>query len=79
MLFVHAVPGCETRNLQFFLAHGYAASADTVPALAAAACGFLRSPELTQPMIRRLAEDFSYCAAEELCRYLLSQAPGQEH
>ena len=63
MLFINAVPGCETRNLEFFLQHGYADTAPSVSELCECACRLFRQPGLLAERRQRLEEDFSYCAA----------------
>lgn len=71
MVAIDAVPGCETRNLEFFLSHGYVTTADTVEALAERALDLLNHPDKTEGMRRAVERDFSTCAVEEAYQYIM--------
>lgn len=73
MIFIDAVPGCETKNFEFFTSHGYADSGRTVPELCEKVCGYLNSPEKLSAMSARLNKDFSGCAADSICDYILNE------
>ena len=64
MIFIDAVPGCETRNLDFFTSHGFAATAQGAKALANTVCEYLKNPDKISKMRNRLADNFSNNAAE---------------
>ena len=75
LLYVDAVGGCESRNLEFMTRNGYAASADSNQGLAALAAEFLRHPEYGAEMAAR-RQDFCPDAAAALCASALSSATG---
>ncbi len=63
ILFMDAVPGCETRNLAFFLGNGYADTRDTVRELVDLACAYLADPACGERLVNNLEEDFPKDAA----------------
>ena len=71
MVAIDAVPGCETRNLEFFLSHGYVTTADTVEGLAERALDLLNHPEKADGMRRAMERDFSSCAVETAYQYIM--------
>lgn len=71
MVCIDAVPGCETRNLEFFLKNGYATTADTVDALAERALDLLCHPDKAEGMRRAVERDFSGCAVEDIFQYVM--------
>lgn len=71
MVAINAVPGCETRNLEFFLKKGYVTTADTVNGLADRALELLEHPEETEDMLRAVRRDFSCCAVESVFQYVM--------
>lgn len=73
MVFIDAVPGCETKNFEFFTSHGYADSGKTVTELCEKVCDYLENPEKLQKISARLNEDFSVCAAQNICDYILNE------
>ena len=74
ILYMDAVPGCETRNLVFFLSNGYADSRDTVQSLVDLTCDYLTDPALGERLINNLERDFPKNAAENLYAYVLAKA-----
>ena len=74
MICINAVPGCETRNLEFFLKKGYATTAETVEGLSALALDLLDHPEKTDRMLRAIEEDFSACAVESIYQYVMAHS-----
>ena len=70
IVYINAVPGCETRNLEFLTAHGYAATADTPKDLAILVCTLLQDPDRLLQWRARLAADFPDRAAEQIWNYL---------
>lgn len=68
---VNAVPGCETRNLQFFCRRGFAVTARRVPGLVDLTLALLSQPERCGEMVRRQREQFSSPAAEAIADAVL--------
>lgn len=71
MICIDAVPGCETRNLEFFLKKGYATTAGSVEDLATLALDLLDHPEKTDCMLQAMKQDFSACAVERIHQYVM--------
>lgn len=70
MLFINAVPGCETRNIEFFLNNGCADMRDTDIELCDAVCDYLENPEKLKKMSLQIAEEFGGCASENIYNYV---------
>ena len=64
MIFIDAVPGCETRNLDFFISHGFADTAQGAHALASLVCDYLKNDGKTAEMKTKLQNSFGTCATE---------------
>lgn len=60
---INAVPGCETRNLRFFLRHGYAVTARHVPGLVERTVFLLEREEEREAMAARQRAAFAPNAA----------------
>lgn len=71
MLFINAVPGCETRNYEFFLKGGGADMRGTVTELCDAVCDCLEDSERLSRMSETLKSDFPACAVEAIRNYVL--------
>ena len=63
---IDAVPGCETRNLEFFRAHGYAEYAENVGGLVSLAESFFDGGEKFDKIKKNIMRDFSYPASEAI-------------
>ena len=74
MLFINAVPGCETRNIEFFLNNGCADMRDTDLELCDAVCDYLENPDRLKSISETLSEEFSGNATEYIYEYVLSAA-----
>lgn len=74
MIFINAVPGCETRNLEFFTINGIAESNGSLPELCDTVCDFLENPEKLSKMSEQLSRDFTGCSAEKICDYVIRGA-----
>lgn len=74
ILFVDAVPGCESRNLDFFVRHGWADTAAGTDALIECISDYLETPEKCERLSSRLKTDFSQIAANALKEVVLKQA-----
>ena len=72
MVYINAVPGCETRNLEFMVSHGYARTADTPEALTELVCSLLREPETLAAWRETLARAFPTPAVEKIYSYLMT-------
>lgn len=70
MVFIDAVPGCETRNLDFFVLKGLSATADGAKELCGTVCGLLNNPERLEEMSQKLKREFNFCAVEEIYNYI---------
>lgn len=70
MIFIDAVPGCETRNLEFFISHGFADTASGAKALAGLVCDYLDNHEKIDNMKSRLAENFKDVAVKAIYNFV---------
>jgi processive 1,2-diacylglycerol beta-glucosyltransferase len=67
LIFVDAVSGCETYNLNFFVKNGFAESVDTVEGITELVRRYAEDKELRDKMSERLRANFSGNAAEIIC------------
>ena len=67
LIFLDAVPGCETCNLNFFVKNGFAESVDTVEGITELVRRYAEDKELRDKMSERLRANFSGNAAEIIC------------
>ncbi len=74
MLFIDAVPGCETRNREFFTTLGCAETRDTALELCDAVCDYLEIPEKLNNASQRLCEEMQGCAADIISEYIIKDA-----
>lgn len=79
MIFIDAIPGCETKNLNFFTSQNLAYTAESTQALAATVCYYLHTPEKLNIMRERLRENFSTVATENIYNHILKEAHADEH
>ena len=70
MIFIDAVPGCETRNLDFFISHGFADTGDTARALSDLVCDYLQNESKINNMSNRLKDNFSICSTETIFNHI---------
>lgn len=68
LICINAVPGCETRNRQFFVRRGLAATANHVPGLVEQTLSLLDDPEQCRTMTQRQRETFAQPAAELIAK-----------
>ena len=66
MVLFNAVPGCETRNLEFLLSIGCAVSENGALSLARCVCQMLEEPARRDALAERCAAEFSQSAAERI-------------
>ena len=81
MVLMNVVAGCETRNLDFFLNHNFAVSAETLEGLADAAVTLLEDTEKTKSITDLLKDSFSVYSAGMIGDYVISgvdEADGEE-
>lgn len=71
LICINAVPGCETRNRQFFVRRGLAATANHVPGLVELTLALLDDPEKRRAMAERQREAFAQPAAERIAEEVL--------
>lgn len=72
---INAVPGCETRNLRFFLCHGYAVTAKHVPGLVERTLLLLEREEERTAMTDRQRAAFGGNAAKAIAGLVVAQTP----
>lgn len=78
MVFVNAVAGCETYNLEFYCRQGAAVTADTPEALAELSVKLLADEDALERMSAAFAPAAERSAAEYICRVILAAASEQE-
>lgn len=71
MVFIDAVPGCETRNLEFFTANGFADASADLSVLCGTVCAYLSNPEALAARSALLQKDFAGSAAARICEQVL--------
>lgn len=71
MLFIDAVPGCETRNYEFFIKNGFADMRDSVLGLCDAVCDLLENGEKLKKMSAALETEFGSCAVQNISEYII--------
>lgn len=74
---INAVPGCESRNRQYFVRRGLAVTANHVPGLVELTQSLLNDPEACRDMVNRQREAFSKPAAEQIAKQVLQQAEAE--
>jgi processive 1,2-diacylglycerol beta-glucosyltransferase len=79
MIFVDAVPGCETYNLNFFVRNGFAETADSVEGLVELVRRYSEDESLRSEMEERLRANFSQNAAEIICDRVERDAADANH
>lgn len=72
MIFINAVPGCETHNLDFFVSNGLAATKDSDDGLCRLVCHYLMHQDKLDRISRKLKADFSPFAVKEIYDYITS-------
>lgn len=73
MIFIDAVPGCESKNMDFFVQNGFASTADTIEGLVSLVRTYLDSGDKTQSMMQALRQNFSEYAAQKIGEYVLAE------
>lgn len=70
MIFVDAVPGCETKNLDFFKSNGFADTATDGYDLSRLVCSYLKDDNKLEIMSSRLKTSFDFIAVENIYNYI---------
>ncbi len=70
MIFVDAVPGCETKNLDFFKSNGFADTATDGYELSRLVCSYLKDGNKLEIMSSRLKTSFDFIAVENIYNYI---------
>ena len=73
MVFIDAVPGCESKNLDFFIRNGFALTDETVDGLVSKVNALLTDRERAEAMSFALRESFAGYAAGKIGSYILSE------
>lgn len=68
---INAVPGCETRNRQYFVHRGLAVTANHVPGLVEMTRSLLETPEKCRDMVTKQRENFAEPAAALITQQVL--------
>lgn len=71
MIFIDAVPGCESKNLEFFISRNLADTAQGAKALSKLTNEYLEGEQKNQSLRNRLKENFSTCSAEIVFEYVM--------
>lgn len=71
MIFIDAVPGCETRNIEFFVSNGFAVLEKSIIGICDAVCDYLENPERLEDISSILNKEFSGSAAKNICEYII--------
>ena len=70
MVCINAVPGCETRNIQFLTRKGYVLGADDTEGLATLALELICDDDRLEHMKKLIERDFVGCAAEKIYTHI---------
>ncbi len=73
MVFVDAVPGCETRNFEFLTRAGVAVGAKSWRQAKSLMVSLLEHPEMAQGQRQAMEAFLPTVASEQICRYLLKR------
>ena len=76
MLLINAVPGLESRNMEFMASLGCAATAHSPSSLAAGVAAALESPALLHSLAESCAREFDLDSAERICEAVRARCPG---
>jgi len=71
LVYVDAVPGCETRNLEFIVSRGYAFTAETPAQLAALCADLLGNEQRLNTWRTKLEEAFPDCAIDTIYQHVV--------
>lgn len=75
MVFVNAVAGCESHNMNYFIHRGAAVTAGTPEALAAESLRLLADPAALERMVQAFPDLAEHSPSERICQLLSQSAP----
>ena len=78
LVLINAVPGCETRNLDFLTVNNFSQTAGSVERLSMLVCKTLQSPETLESISLRLKSQFNTNAAEVIRESVLNNIEKNE-
>lgn len=70
LIFIDAVPGCETRNIEFFSARGLADFADDCDGIISLVCDMMNNPKKISDISVHLKSEFGENASEIIYNYV---------
>jgi len=70
LLYIDAVPGCETRNIDFMIENGYASSADSPKDAVNKVIGILNNPKHALSGIKECRSHLAPNPADAICSYI---------
>ncbi len=73
LVLIDAVPGCETRNMEFLTENGFAETADTVAELTSQVLSYITSKEKCDTMKSRLLKEFGKNSAEIIYEHITNK------
>ncbi len=73
MVFINAVPGCETRNITFFVNRKLADIGYTVDELCHITDSYIKNPQKRADMRSALTKEFSALKTENICDYIIKE------
>lgn len=73
MVLINAVPGCETRNLEFFVSNGFAEHGDSLEALTELVYNNVNDSKWLLNKSEKVKQEFSECAADFIRDYVLKE------
>ncbi len=73
VVYTKAIPGCETRNAEFFSSRGLVLSGDTPKEAASAAARLLEDEELREDMLKKQRDTIPQDAAGKIAGHILSR------
>lgn len=71
LIYINAVPGCETHNLTFCRSHGVAATARGVKGLTKLTCSFIKDSERIAHMRAQMERLLPGCAITDICDHII--------
>lgn len=66
IVLIDAVPGCETRNIEFLVGNGFAVTADTTVDLTSKVLSYITNEKLQQETSKNLLSEFGINSAEKI-------------
>ncbi len=73
IIFIDAVPGCETKNIDFFVNNNFADIRKTASELCDLVCDYMKNPDRLKTISDNLSSNFSGCASDIIRDYILKE------